>query len=149
MNINYMEFNYLTTSLDVYVAGCKSPHCKGCHNPELWNFDTGYPYDSILNTIIGKKIKYLTGVIDKIMIYGGELFDQYEDDVYKFLKDFYKYGLPIWVFTRYELDMLSKRVLHFVSFLKTGAYIDGSTTVNMYGIELASSNQFIHDLTNK
>lgn len=28
----------------LWVAGCKI-HCKGCHNPQTWDFHTGKPFD--------------------------------------------------------------------------------------------------------
>jgi len=30
-------------SVSVYVQGCPH-HCKGCHNPETWDFRGGEPY---------------------------------------------------------------------------------------------------------
>ena len=32
-------------SVSVYVQGCPQ-HCKGCHNPETWDFQGGQPFTS-------------------------------------------------------------------------------------------------------
>ena len=44
MNIASIDFSLKTKSLDIYVAGCNGPYCKGCHNHELFNFDVGEKY---------------------------------------------------------------------------------------------------------
>ena len=146
MNIKYMEYNYITTSLDVYVTGCNAPHCKGCHNPELWDFTAGYIYDDVLHVVMSKKIKCLTGVIDRIMVYGGELFDHPENDVVYFLRQLFKFNLPLWVFTRYSLEDIPRGALPYICYLKTGSYIEDLPPVVSYGITLASSNQMITKL---
>ena len=28
----------------LWVSGC-SLHCKGCHNPQTWDFNSGKPFD--------------------------------------------------------------------------------------------------------
>ena len=41
MNINSVDYSPNLMSLDIYISGCASPHCDGCHNPMLWDFEKG------------------------------------------------------------------------------------------------------------
>ena len=39
MRILYVDYTLKHKSLDIYTSGCKcNPHCKGCQNPETWDF---------------------------------------------------------------------------------------------------------------
>ena len=41
MRIAGTEINLAFKAFEVYVSGCCSPHCKGCHNPQSWDFNAG------------------------------------------------------------------------------------------------------------
>ena len=53
MNIAEMQFDYSRMSLDIFVTGCNPPHCVGCHNSELWDFEVGYPYEVFMKWDLG------------------------------------------------------------------------------------------------
>ena len=46
-------------SLSLYTQGCPF-HCKGCHNPETWDFEGGYEYTAETQE---KIIKSLNAII--------------------------------------------------------------------------------------
>jgi len=85
----------------LFVSGCRN-HCKGCFNPETWNFDYGQTFDVIaVNEIIEAcKKPYISG----LTILGGEPFEvENQPAIADFIRKF-KSVLPeknIWVFTGY------------------------------------------------
>jgi anaerobic ribonucleoside-triphosphate reductase activating protein len=85
----------------LFVSGCRN-QCKGCFNPETWNFDYGQTFDVIaLNEIIEAcKKPYISG----LTILGGEPFEVENQPAIADLIRKFKAVLPeknIWVFTGY------------------------------------------------
>ena len=85
----------------LFVSGCRN-HCKGCFNPETWNFDYGQTFDVIaLNEIIEAcKKPYISG----LTILGGEPFEVENQPAIADLIRKFKAVLPeknIWMFTGY------------------------------------------------
>lgn len=85
----------------LFVSGCRN-HCKGCFNPETWNFDYGQTFDVIaLNEIIEAcKKPYISG----LTILGGEPFEVENQPAIADLIRKFKEVLPeknIWMFTGY------------------------------------------------
>jgi anaerobic ribonucleoside-triphosphate reductase activating protein len=85
----------------LFVSGCRN-QCKGCFNPETWNFDYGQTFDAIaLNEIIEAcKKPYISG----LTILGGEPFEVENQPAIADLIREFKAVLPeknIWVFTGY------------------------------------------------
>lgn len=64
--------NGIRTTL--FVSGCIGPHCKGCHNPDAWDFCSGTKYteetESEILESLGKS--FVTG----LTLLGGEPYDQ-------------------------------------------------------------------------
>lgn len=88
----------------LWVAGC-SIHCKGCQNPESWNFNAGQSYDDVAR-------KELFDALDKsyiqgITFSGGHPFEpENVYDTYILIKEI-KTKFPdkdIWLYTGYTLS---------------------------------------------
>jgi len=76
MRIAGTQFTLKTKSFEIYVSGCAgNPHCKGCHNPETWDFNIGDEFDDKLKEQISNKITSFNNIIENIMIFGGEPLD--------------------------------------------------------------------------
>lgn len=58
--------------ISVFVSGCTN-HCKGCFQPQTWDFEYGEPYDDDMEEFIINELKkdYYQG----ITILGGEPFE--------------------------------------------------------------------------
>lgn len=87
--------------VSIWVSGCRN-HCKGCFNPETWNFDYGQTFDMIaVNEIIEAcKKPYISG----LTILGGEPFEVENQPAIADLIRKFKAVLPeknIWMFTGY------------------------------------------------
>lgn len=85
----------------LFVSGCRN-QCKGCFNPETWNFDYGQTFDVIaVNEIIEAcKKPYISG----LTILGGEPFEVENQPAIADLIRKFKAVLPeknIWIFTGY------------------------------------------------
>lgn len=118
----------------LFVSGC-SHHCKGCHNPETWNFDFGKDFnDDVKNTlfeIVSKQ--YIKG----LTLSGGDPLDSY-DDILKLVKDFRKYfgeTKDIWLYTGYVIDELislgKDEILDYVDVVVDGPYDETQRDVSL------------------
>ena len=127
----------------LFVSGCRN-HCKGCFNPETWNFDFGQPFTEIEeNEIIEACSKpYIAG----LTILGGEPMEQENQaDVYKLINRFKREypGKNIWLFTGYiyEKDLLegqrknipglTSSLLEMVDILVDGPFILEQRDLNL------------------
>lgn len=87
----------------VFVQGCKH-HCKGCHNPETWNFDGGY---EIAAQDIAEDFKKRS-LLDGITLSGGDPFYQAEAclELLSLLP-----GVNVWIYTGFEYQEISETEL--------------------------------------
>lgn len=88
----------------IFLSGCRH-HCKGCHNPETWDINSGKHFDeAALNNILKELNKdYISG----ITISGGEpLLDENAKDVLNLIctvKQTYP-NKTIWLYTGYTYE---------------------------------------------
>lgn len=139
--------------LTFFVQGCPI-HCKGCHNPESWDFSGGREFTpEVLDEI--EKGLLANGLHRTLCIMGGEpmceenlfLTNMVVREMKKRIPD-----LKIWIWTGYEKDVIFERsdpktkyLLENVTGLVTGPYVESlrDITLPMKG----SSNQIIVKLT--
>ena len=100
--------------VSLWVQGCPH-HCKGCHNPEQWDFDGGeYKNNDILLEEIYDAIS-ANGIQRNFSILGGEpLAPQNINDTYYILwkvKQRYP-SIKTFVWTGYTLEQLKKMYKH-------------------------------------
>ena len=118
----------------LFVSGC-SHRCKGCHNPETWNFDFGKDFNDEVKIrlfdIVSKP--YIKG----LTLSGGDPLDSY-DDVLDLVKEFRnRFGetKDIWVYTGYVIDDLlnlnKDEILDYIDVLVDGEYIEEQRDVSL------------------
>ena len=101
---NYDIANGLGVRVSLFVSGC-THHCKGCFNPETWNFNYGNPFTIAIEDELIKKLKpsYIKG----LSILGGEPFEPNNQldlvDFVKKVKKEYPYK-TIWCYTGYTFN---------------------------------------------
>ena len=144
-------------SVSFFVQGCPH-HCKGCHNPETWDFDGGkeFTYD-VLNDIA--ESLFANGISRSLAIMGGE--PLCEQNIFltllvvKTIKEKYP-DVKIYIWSGYTYDYLMsritnnlhlKQVLDYADFLIDGPYIEELRDISLP--MRGSSNQKIIDLRKK
>lgn len=139
-------------SLSFFTQGCHM-HCKGCHNPETWNFDGGYEFttDVLQRVIDGISAN---NIMRNFCIMGGEPMNQENKELTWLLIQVVKKIYPeikiyIWTGMKYESlknfqDTTIDNILDNADFLIDGPYIEElrDVTLEMRG----SMNQRIWDL---
>ena len=93
----------------LFVSGCRN-HCKGCFNPETWNFDYGQPYTEITENEIIEACKkpYIAG----LTVLGGEPMEkENQAEIYKLITNFKRAypGKNVWLFTGYVYAVTKAR----------------------------------------
>ena len=119
-------------SVSFFTQGCPH-HCKGCHNPETWDFNGGkeFSYD-VLNEVIDALTA--NGVERSLSILGGEPLCEENIFLTLLLIKTVKERLPntkIYIWTGYYYDELIKRtsdshlkaILDYTDYLIDGPYI--------------------------
>lgn len=150
MNIAATQYSLNTKSFEIYVAGC-SGNCKGCHNPELKDFNVGQHMTTDGLKRMVQKIQEFDTLVDNIWVLGGEPLDQDLDDLKILLESIQRINKPIWLFTRYDLSNIPKDIKLLCDYIKTGAYLPEllSDDNTQFGITLATSNQKIHKINRR
>jgi anaerobic ribonucleoside-triphosphate reductase activating protein len=111
---------YLKSTVEIYVSGCNR-NCKGCHNPELQNFEYGEELD------IEKLVNYLKEreeFFSIISITGGDLLEQNPTEAFNFIKEL-KINFPtkiFYLFTGDEKEKCLGWVLDYFDYIKVGCY---------------------------
>ena len=134
--------------VSLFVSGCRN-HCKGCFNPETWDFDYGRPFTRETEDEIIEALR--PSWIQGLSILGGEPTEEENAAVLlPFLKRV-RAVLPdkdIWLYSGYTYEMLrDKEILTLVDVL-----VDGPFLLEQKDAGLAfrgSRNQRIIDLREK
>lgn len=141
--------------VSLFVSGCRN-HCKGCFQPETWDFEYGKPFtketeDELINLLSQSYIAGLT-------LLGG---DPFEPENQKALLPFVKKVkniLPnknIWAYTGYTLENLldanhrshceeTQEMLLLIDVLVDGPFIEAKKDVSLRF--KGSSNQRVIDM---
>ncbi|SER46520.1 anaerobic ribonucleoside-triphosphate reductase activating protein [Lachnobacterium bovis] len=88
----------------LFVSGCRN-HCKGCFQPETWDFSYGKPFDDALQKELIDSLKpdYIKG----LTLLGGDPFEEEnQKDILPFLikvKELYP-NKDIWAYTGYVFE---------------------------------------------
>lgn len=146
MRIAATDYSLRTKSIDIYVSGCRPPHCEGCHNPELFSFGVGDVYNEKFIKKVSDKIETFPSLVENIMIFGGEPLDQNHEELESMLRELKKLDRALWLFTKYDFDKVPQFVKDTCTYIKTGRYLRDKECENneQYGITLATCNQEIH-----
>ena len=143
-------------SVSFFVQGCPH-HCKGCHNPETWNFNGGKEFTyNTLNEIV--ESLSANGISRSLAIMGGE--PLCEQNIFltllvvKTVKEKYP-DIKIYIWSGYTYDYLLNhmtnshlgQVLEYADFLIDGPYIEELRDISLP--MRGSSNQKIIDLRKK
>ena len=128
----------------IWFQGCKH-HCRGCQNPETWNFDGGMEVDieDIKNEM--KKLKYQTGVT----LSGGDPFFQ-ADAAAEIAKFAHSIGLNVWCYTGFTYEDIIDANDEKMELLKnTDVLVDGRFEIDKKSLACkfrGSTNQRIIDV---
>ena len=122
-----------------FTQGCPH-HCKGCHNPETWDFEKGQPLPT---NIRGQIIKAIgaNGIIRNFSVLGGEpLCPQNIEEVDKIISGVRAAypNIKIFLWTGYTLEELKKEnnifideILSNIDVLIDGPYIEAERDITL------------------
>lgn len=141
--------------VSLFVSGCRH-HCKGCFNPETWNFDYGQLYTQETEDEIIEAMK--PDYIEGFTALGGEPFEPENQPVVTKLMKRIKEVYPkktIWCYSgyTYDVDMLpngkiytkyTEEMLSYIDVLVDGEFIEAQKNLMLQF--RGSSNQRILDL---
>ena len=156
INIAALQFSLEYHALEIYVAGCKEPHCPGCHNSALWDFGAGSPVANWEARIRSFASDFGGDIplIQNVWVLGGEPLDQDTDALEQLLSTLNAIfpRAKLWLWTRYELAYVPAQILKLCDYIKTGPFVQSrhSKVVNAggYRIILWSDNQKIYRVIN-
>ena len=140
----------------LWVSGC-SLHCRGCHNPETWNINSGKPFDEDAKKELFDSLNkpYIQG----ITFSGGHPLE--DDNLSEILNLMVKIkdefpDKDIWLYTGYQFETiinsqkrdmnstLRKRIVEMCDVVVDGKYIDGLRDITLKW--KGSSNQRVIDI---
>ncbi len=123
----------------VFFQGC-GKRCKGCHNPETWDYMGG------CHRFLGDVVKELAESSNNVTMSGGEPLDQIEDLV-ELCKQLKAQGKNIWVYTGNVVN--PTKLTYMVLAQYVDVIVDGRFVEELKDPSLrfrGSSNQRIIDL---
>lgn len=133
--------------VSLWVSGC-SLHCKGCQNPQTWDFNSGIPFDS-------EALQELYDALDKkyiqgLTLTGGNPMDNMPEILHicRTVKERFP-DKDIWLYSGYTLEQIQQWkigicILEYVDVLVDGPYIEEQRDISLkwVGSKKPKSNQF-------
>ena len=122
----------------LWVSGC-SLHCKGCHNPETWNLNSGKPFDEDAKKELFEALDkpYIQG----ITFSGGHPFERVNRSTLYCLVKEIKEKFPqkdIWLYTGYTWEEIFEkdireiqRTLCWIDVLVDGKYVEEEKDITL------------------
>lgn len=133
INIRYAQIRSLDLSngegigVALFVQGCPPPHCKGCFNPETWNFNGGKEWTEELENEFFKLID--RPYIKRISFLGGEcLAKENIKEVTNLVKKC-KLLFPnkkIWLWSRYDFKeyICNLELIEYLDYVVDGKFVE-------------------------
>ncbi len=133
--------------VSLWVSGC-SLHCKGCQNPQTWDFNSGIPFDS-------EALQELYNALDKeyiqgLTLTGGNPMDNMPEVLHicRTVKERFP-DKDIWLYSGYTLEQILQWevgvcILEYVDVLVDGPYIEEQRDISLKWI--GSKNQRVINL---
>jgi anaerobic ribonucleoside-triphosphate reductase activating protein len=130
----------------IFFSGC--PHkCHGCHNPDTWDYGSGY--DISVDGLI-EHISPNLPLIDGVTLSGGEPFQERNiDQIIEFLGNVKAKGLDVWAYSGYTFEMLYTHKIFRKLLEQIDILVDGQYDKDLFEPDLkfrGSSNQRIIDV---
>lgn len=133
----------------LFVSGCRN-HCKGCFQPETWDFKYGQEFDEHTEEFIIKSLK--SDYIEGLTLLGGDPFEpENAFELIGFLKKI-KALYPhktVWCYTGYVFENLIINPLYKQMIQLIDVLVDGKFEQELYQVGLkfrGSTNQRIIDV---
>ena len=137
--------NGVGVRVSLFVSGCRN-RCKGCFNPETWDFNYGEPFT--LKTFFEIEDALDQDYIDGLTILGGDPFEPENIDVVTAICIAVKRlcpGKTIWVYTGYKYENLKDlEIMDYIDVLVDGAFIERLKNISLQF--RGSSNQRLIDV---
>lgn len=113
--------------ISVFIQGCPSPHCKGCFNPETWDFCGGKEWTKEVENKFFEIANKL--YIKRISLLGGECLAENNIADVTVLARKCKEKFPekeIWLWSRYDFETyISKlEITQYVDYIIDGQFIE-------------------------
>lgn len=126
--------------ISVFVSGCRN-HCKGCFQPQTWDFNYGREYTPEIEQFIIDELS--KSYYDGITILGGDPMEpENQEPVLRLLRRIKK-ELPdknVWVYTGYVYDR---------DLVPGGKrFVDGVTRELLESIDILIDGRFVEELKN-
>ncbi len=118
--------------VSLFVSGCRN-HCKGCFNPETWDFDYGQEFTA------GTIRKILTALepphIAGLSILGGDPLESENQEMVDCLCAWVKEVYPfktIWLYTGYPFAQVAHlRLMRYVDVVVDGPFIEARKNLTL------------------
>lgn len=121
-------------SLAFLIAGCPL-RCKGCHSADSWKADAGV---ELTEAYLKSRLQRYAGLIGCVLFLGGE----WEPErLLLLLKTVGDAGLKACLYTGLEREELPQELLPYLTFLKTGRWME-----QLGGLNRPGTNQRFVDL---
>ena len=118
----------------LWTSGC-SLHCKGCHNPSTWDFNSGQPFNEEAKQELFDALNksYIQGVT----ISGGNPLE-HPYQIFILAKEI-KEKFPskdIWLYSGYTYEQICQsrekfKVLHYIDVLVDGPYVEEQRDITL------------------
>ena len=134
--------NGLGVRVSLFVSGCRH-HCKGCFNPETWDFQYGQPYTRETEEMILKALS--PSYIQGFSLLGGEPFEPENQPeltgLLKKIREVYP-EKDIWCYTGYLYDVdlipggkvftdVTREMLSYIDMLVDGEFIEAQKDITL------------------
>ena len=118
--------------VSLFVSGCRN-HCKGCFQPETWDFRFGQPFtketeDELIEALRPDRIQGLS------LLGGDPMEPENQAVLIPFLKRLRKElpGKDVWLYTGYSLESVSgSEMLDLVDVIVDGPFIEEEKDISL------------------